>query len=47
MQLTGYRNGDEWYDANGDRNQKIQELIEGAGGIAPWLSRSIEKLSNG
>lgn len=34
--ITGYRNGDTWYDANGVEISD-PSLIEGSKGIAPWL----------
>ncbi|HIP36516.1 MAG TPA: TonB-dependent receptor [Crocinitomix sp.] len=34
--ITGYRNGDVWYDANGVEVAD-SKLVEGSKGIAPWL----------
>ena len=36
--INGFRKGDAWYNANGDQIEN-PKAIEGANGIAPWLSQ--------
>lgn len=36
--ILGYRSGDQWYNADGDQITN-PDLIEGAGGIAPYLHK--------
>ncbi len=45
-QINGFRNGDTWYNAQGIEIEN-PALIEGSGGIAPWLSNPNQAKING
>lgn len=43
--INGFRNGDAWYNANGDQVEN-PKVVEGSNGIAPWLSDPTKKTIN-